>query len=95
MDKLDLKHLEDVLKLMQKYQLEEIILPDGLKLVKKIHLPTTKVVRKKKNQPDIALPSQDNTIPDSVLYVASGKPKQNGYSDMKVSSVLPNIHKDS
>lgn len=89
------EQLEEFLKLMVKYQVQEISLPDGIKIVKTVHIPQVKQTRRKRSQSqqDVVLPSQDNTIPESVLYVASGKPKQNGYSDMKVSSVLPNILK--
>lgn len=86
---IDLDTIEASMKLMAKYKIKELILSDGTKLVKEIHEVKPATTRRKKLSivPFIDSAQPDN-IPDAVKYAASGPPK-NGYSQYKISSILP------
>ena len=95
---MEIKEIEEMIKLMVKYQVEELSFPDGVKIVKKVHaLPRTRSPNKVKKAAKPLSPqalsfiqgTDTSTVPDEVLYAVSGPPK-NGYSNLKTSNVLPN-----
>jgi hypothetical protein len=92
---LDLKTIEKAMKLMTKYQVEELTLSDGTKLVKKVHVaPVVKQKKLPKLSPTAeallgSSPAINPTnIPNEIQYAASGPPKPNDFNRYKVSNVL-------
>lgn len=78
---MDLKQLEKLMKLMEKYQMDTVIQhPDGrVELVKKLHVaPQPKAVPE---------PVVD---PEKLLYAASRAPKISDFSRYSVSRIMPN-----
>ena len=65
---MDLGQLEEAIKLAVKYQLEELVLPDGTKITKKIHLGKPMPKKKEKNLP------VSTYNPSETLYLTTPAP---------------------
>jgi hypothetical protein len=72
-NELQLRELESVLKLVTKYQLDSLELPDGTKISKKIHLGPKLPTRKDLDRP---IRIGDKVLSDEdVMFAATAAPK--------------------
>lgn len=70
----ELKDLEAVMKLMTKYQVDQVTLPSGIIITKALHLPAKTRQRASKNQ-EAQLPVNWTTsTPDDILFAQSSAP---------------------
>ena len=70
MNQNQLKELEAVLKLVSKYQLDELCLPDGTKIIKKNHLG------KPVEKPDYTFPSSPMPLTaEEIIFGATSAPR--------------------
>lgn len=72
---LSLKDLEAICKMMQKYTIDLIELPNGVKIVKAIHLPhKARLTRTQSQEPEPSPLPVNYGIPDEILFKSSSAP---------------------
>lgn len=92
MNELQLKELESVVKLMVKYQLDSLKLPDGTEISKKIHLGP-KLPNKKEIHNPIIIGSKVLSDED-LMFAATSAPRRNLEDFVNYSANVPPDQQD-
>lgn len=83
---IDFKSIEKAMKLMEKYRMQELTLPDGTKLVKSLHLQASLVPIKKPVIPSLV---NDPTEHVDVRFAAVLPNAKSDFDRYRIKTVLP------